>query len=181
MNTRRARIVVTGVGLVTPIGVGRDEVWNALLEGHSGIAPVTSFDTSRHSANLGGEVKNFNAEPFFERMAPDSVGRATQMAVCAARQAVADAGMDDVDRERVGVAMGTTSGEPGLVEMFSDRYLDDGLDQIGGEFIGLYPCHVIAAHLGEEIGARGPNMMLPAACAAGNYAVGYAFDALRAG
>ena len=181
------RIVVTGMGLVTPVGIGRELVWQRLLDGQSGLAPVRSFDTSGHNAHLGGEVDDFEPEGWFRRLAPESVGRATQLAICAARQAVAEAGIDPDDgrngleAERIGVAMGTTSGEPGLVEQFDDRYLADQLSEVGGELMGLYPCHVIATHLAEEFDCAGPNAMLPAACAAGNYAIGYAVDALRSG
>ena len=176
------KVVVTGLGLVTPVGVGRADTWSSLLAGESGIEEVRSFDTSRHSAHLGGEVKAI-IEPPLERL-PESIGRATRLAVTAAREALEDAGLaidGAEDDPRFGVAMGTTSGEPGLVEELDDRWLDGELGQLGGDFIGHYPCHVIAAHLGEEFGAAGPNVMLPAACAAGNYAVGYALDALRHG
>jgi 3-oxoacyl-[acyl-carrier-protein] synthase II len=110
------------------------------------------------------------------------------MAAVAARLALADAGLDgavgegrDVPPERAGVAMGTTSGEPVEVERFDDLWLAGALDRVGPEFIGLYPSHVIAAAVAEEVGFAGVNAMIPAACAAGNYAVGYALDALRRG
>ena len=179
----RARIVVTGIGLVAPVGIGRQEVWSSLLEGRDGISDVESFDTSHHAARRGGEVKAFDPNPWFRRLAPESVGRATRLAVCAARQAVDDAGVLDpsIEPERVGIAMGTTSGEPGRVEDFDDLYLAGELDRVGEEFVGGYPCHVIAANLAEEFDFAGPNIMIPAACAAGNYALGYALDALRDG
>ncbi|MEM8994003.1 MAG: beta-ketoacyl-[acyl-carrier-protein] synthase family protein [Acidobacteriota bacterium] len=174
-------IVVTGLGLVTPVGVGRSTAWNRLLEGRSGIGPVESFDTSRHSVGIGGEVKE-TVDPPLSRL-PTSIGRATRLAVTAAREALADAGLGATfgDDPRVGVAMGTTSGEPGLVEEMDDRWLAGELGGLGDGFLTHYPCHVIAAHLGEELEAAGPNVMLPAACAAGNYAVGFAFDALAHG
>jgi 3-oxoacyl-[acyl-carrier-protein] synthase II len=77
--------------------------------------------------------------------------------------------------------MGTTSGEPREVERFDDRFLAGELDRVGGEFISLYPCHIIAAHLARELGFCGPNAMIPTACAAGNYAIAHAMDLLRAG
>lgn len=187
MTDSRSPVVVTGIGVVAPLGVGREAVWGSLLEGRDGISDVSSFDTSRHSAKRGGEVKGFDPTPWFRNLQPSSVGRATGLAVCAARQAVDAAGIDSgtdtfrLSPERVGVAMGTTSGEPGFIEELDDRYLADELELVQGELIGGYPCHVIAANVAEEFDFAGPNIMIPAACAAGNYAVGYALDTLRSG
>ena len=177
------RIAVTGVGLVTPVGAGRDEVWKALLAGRSGIGPVESFDTSRFTTHLGAEVRGFDPEPWVRRLDPMALGRASRLAIAAARMALEDAGLDPeaVVPERAGVAMGTTSGEPLEVERFDDRFLAGELERIGPEFISLYPCHMIAAHLARELGFAGPNTMIPTACAAGNYAIANAMDLLRAG
>ncbi|HEV8579678.1 MAG TPA: beta-ketoacyl-[acyl-carrier-protein] synthase family protein [Thermoanaerobaculia bacterium] len=177
------RVAVTGLGLVTPVGAGRDEVWQALLSGRSGFAPVESFDTRAFSVHLGAEVRGFRAEPYVQRLEPGALGRASLLAIAAARMALEDAGLDAaaLAPERAGVAMGTTSGEPREVERFDDRYLAGELDQVGAEFISLYPCHMIAAHVGRELGFAGPNAMFPNACAAGNYAIAHAMDLLRAG
>lgn len=176
------RIVVTGIGVVSPVGIGRERFWNALLEGVSGIGPVESFDTSRFKVHRGAEVRGFDPA---EHLGPGSParGRASQMAAAAARMALADAGIDPsgVAPERAGVAMGTTSGEPVEIERFDDRWLAGEIDRVGAELIGLYPSHVIAAAVAEEVGFEGVNAMIPAACAAGNYAVGFALDALRRG
>ena len=179
------RIAVTGLGWVTPIGAGRDEVWEGLLAGKSGFAPVESFDTSRFSVHVGAEVRGFDPRPWIRRLDAGRLGRASQLALAAARMALADAGLDPEDGGwdggRAGVAMGTTSGEPLEVERFDDRYMAGETERIGPEFIGLYPCHMIAAHVAREVGARGPVHMIPTACAAGNYAIAHAYDVLRAG
>ena len=176
------RIVVTGLGLVTPVGHDRVSTWNALLEGTDGIGEVESFDTSQHSSHRGGEVKGFDPGPRFRKLDPESMGRASRLAVSAAREAADDAGLLDAGYEahRVGVAMGTTSGEPGQVEELDDHWLGGSLGQLG-PFAHLYPSHVIAAHVAAELELEGVVTMLPAACAAGNYAVGFALDALRTG
>lgn len=177
------RIVVTGLGLVTPVGAGRDEVWQALLSGRSGIAPVESFDTSAYNVHLGAEVRGFAAEPYVRAQDPAKMGRASRFAIAAARMALEDAGLaeGEAPAERAGVAMGTTSGEPVEVERLNDRILAGEASRVGGEFIDRYPCHLIAAHVAREFGFRGVNTMLPAACAAGNYAIAFAIDCLRAG
>jgi 3-oxoacyl-[acyl-carrier-protein] synthase II len=189
----RRRVAVTGIGVVSPVGVGREAFWRALLAGESGIAPVESFDTSRFKVRLGAEVRGFDAAPWCRRLAPEQLGRASQMAVAAARLALADAGLDAeaLDGERAGVAMGTTSGEPLEVEQFNDALLGGGQDRLDRDRLNIarldgalatrYPCHRIPAQVAAELGFAGVNVMLPNACAAGNYAVAFARDALRHG
>ncbi len=178
-----SRIAVTGLGLVTPIGAGRREVWEGLLAGRSGFAPVESFDTRAFTTHLGAEVRGFDPSPWVRRQNVAALGRASQLAIAAARMALEDAGLDPetIAPERAGVAMGTTSGEPREVERFDDRFLAGELEKVGSEFISLYPCHMIAAHVARELGFAGPNTMIPTACAAGNYAIANAMDTLRAG
>lgn len=176
-------VVVTGLGLITPVGIGRSDVWTALLAGQSGIEPVRSFDTSRHSVHLGAEVVDFRPEEHLLNVDPARLGRASQLAAAAARMAVSDAHLDlDAERpERVGVAMGTTSGEPREVESLDDSYVAGDLGSVSGRFIERYPCHVISQQIATEMGACGINLMVPTACSAGNFAIAYALDALRLG
>jgi 3-oxoacyl-[acyl-carrier-protein] synthase II len=177
------RIAVTGLGAVSPIGTGREAFWGALLAGTSGIGPVRSFDTSRYPVHLGAEIHDFRPGDHLVVLDPGTVGRASQLAAAAARLALADAGLGEgaVEPERAGVAMGTTSGEPREVEAFNDRCVAGELDRVGPEFMDRYPCHTIAAAVAAEVGFGGVNVMIPTACAAGNYAVAYAADALAAG
>ena len=183
----RPRVAVTGLGAVTPVGTGSEAVWANLLAGRLGFAPVESFDTTAFNTHLGAEVRDFSPRPWVRVLDPGRLGRASQMAVAAARLALADAGLDGseaaaaVDAGRAGVAMGTTSGEPREVERFDDRYLAGELDAVGDEFMSLYPCHMIAAHVARELGFAGVNTMIPTACAAGNYAIAHALDVLRGG
>jgi 3-oxoacyl-[acyl-carrier-protein] synthase II len=177
------RIAVTGIGAVTPVGTGRAAMWESLLAGRSGFSPVVSFDTARHTVHLGAEIHGFRPEEHVRTLDPARLGRASQLAIAAARLALADAGigLDTFDGERAGVSMGTTSGEPLEIERFDDCVLASALERVGPEFIALYPCHVIAAHVAAELGFEGVNTMIPAACAAGNYAIAHAVDVLKAG
>jgi 3-oxoacyl-[acyl-carrier-protein] synthase II len=177
------RIVITGIGVVTPIGIGWEKFWTNLLEGRSGIAPVRSFDTSGYNVHRGAEVKEFDAAKYILNLDAAHLGRASQFAIAAARLALADAGVEigSLDRKRAGVSMGTTSGEPREVERFDDSYVSKDLDRIGPEFLARYPCHVIAAHVASELNFAGANTMIPTACAAGNYAIAHALDVMRAG
>jgi 3-oxoacyl-[acyl-carrier-protein] synthase II len=179
----RPRVVITGIGVVTSIGTGVGPFWRALLAGASGIGPVASFDTARHAAHIGGEVKDFDPSTFLRRLRPESMGRATQMAIAASRLALEDAGLapESLDPATTGVSLGTTSGEPTLIERFDDMEIGGTREAIGSEFIERYPCHTMAARLASEFGFAGPNLVIPTACAAGNYALAFASDALQAG
>ena len=170
------RVVVTGLGVVSPVGIGVERFWQALLAGESGISQVESFDTSKYPVHLGGEVRGFEPPPGDQRM-----GRASQFAVAAAREALADSGLDlgAMDRSRIGVSMGTTSGEPHMVERYNDAR-KGGVDP-DPSFFTNYPCHVIPSNVAVEFQLGGVTLMIPTACAAGNYAIGYAYDLVRTG
>ena len=179
----QSRIVVTGIGVVTSIGTGREQFWENLLAGRCGISVVESFDTHAYGVHRGAEVKDFDASRHLRNLDAARLGRASQFAAAAAHLALEDAGVEpeSLDPLRAGVSLGTTSGEPQEVERFDDAYVTKELDKVGAEFIGRYPCHLISAHVAEELGFAGVNMMFPTACAAGNYAIAHAFDVLRAG
>jgi 3-oxoacyl-[acyl-carrier-protein] synthase II len=174
---------VTGIGVVTSIGIGVEAFWRAALAGQCGIGPVESFDTSRYAVHLGGEVKGFDGRAHLQRLPFDGMARASHLAIAATRLALADARIssDDLDACTAGVSMGTTSGEPTIIERFDDLELAGARDRIGREFVTQYPCHVIAAHVASEFGLSGPNLVIPTACAAGNYALAHALDTLRSG
>src|SRR5207249_912633 len=111
------------------------------------------------------------------------IGRSSQLAIAAARLALADAALnlESVDRNRAGVCAGTTSGEPHFIERFDDHYVQGNLSKAGDGFIRGYPSHVVPCHVATELGFGGETMMIPTACAAGNYAIAHACDLLRAG
>jgi 3-oxoacyl-[acyl-carrier-protein] synthase II len=177
------RIVVTGLGVVSSVGTGCRPFWHNLLAGRSGFSTVESFDTSGYKVNRGAEIKTFRADEYIANRDPARMGRASQLAIAAARLAIADAHLEwqAIEPERAGVSIGTTSGEPKEIERFDDHFVSEALERSGSEFMALYPCHVIAAHVATELRCAGVNMTIPTACAAGNYAIAYAFDMLRSG
>ena len=176
-------IVVTGLGMVTPIGTGREEFWNALMAGKCGFGPVQSFNTSGYSVHLGAEILDFKPTDHVVRLRTRVIGRSSQLAIAAARLALADASLDleTIDRRRAGVCVGTTSGEPHFIERFDDRYVQGDIANAGEGLIRGYPCHVVPSHVAAELEFAGETMMIPTACAAGNYAIAHASDVLRAG
>jgi 3-oxoacyl-[acyl-carrier-protein] synthase II len=157
--------------------------WDRLLAGSCAVGPVEAFDTHAFSVHCGAEVKNFRPTDYVHRLSPAGIGRASQFAIAASRLALQDAGLelDEVDTERTGIAIGTTSGEPRIIERFDDCYLAEKLQAVGAEFATSYPCSVLAANVANELGLGGEVITIPTACAAGNFAVAYAFDALRLG
>ncbi len=177
------RVVITGAGLITPVGAGREEFWRSLVAGQSGIAPVRSFDTSDYPVHIGAEVKAFDPAHWVRNRDPESMGRGSQLAIAAARMALDDAGLSlsAFAPRRVGISMGTTSGEPGFVEKYNDIRKAEGLDALPADLGAKYPCNVIPSNVAIELGLQGPCLMIPTACAAGNYAIGYGFDLIRTG
>ncbi|HEY6328995.1 MAG TPA: beta-ketoacyl-[acyl-carrier-protein] synthase family protein [Blastocatellia bacterium] len=177
------RIVVTGIGLVTSIGLGRECFWDSLMQGRSGVSVVESQVTAAFSVHRGAEVKGFGHQKYFLRTDPATMGRASHLAIAAARMALEDAGLDsaDVDQERAGIAIGTTMGEQQEIEEFDEWQLRGKACLSSRALTKRYPCHLIAGHLASEFQFSGSSISIPGACAAGNHAIAYAYDAIRFG
>jgi len=180
---RPCRVVVTGVGMVTPIGTGRERFWSAVRAGTSGVTEITRFDTSRYKVHRGCEVHDFDFEEVAGAPPPAWMGRASQLAVAATQLALADAGLDGARSEdsTVGVSVGTTCGEIQILEQADQVRLSEGEDAVPWQALCHHPAAMIPAHVGHWFGLCGPNVIIPTACAAGNYSIGWAFDAIRFG
>src|SRR5690349_971357 len=124
LNTLPA-VVVTGIGMVTSIGIGKEQFWSSLMAGRSGFGQVLSFDTSSFNVHLGAEITNFNPQDYVIELADEAIGRSSQLGIAAARLATTDGSLDlkTIDRNRAGVCVGTTSGEPHFIEKFDDQYV----------------------------------------------------------
>jgi len=175
------RIVITGLGVVSSIGIGWQEFWDSLLQGKSGISPVSSIDTTNHFTHNGGEVKHFDPRQFITEDKIQQYNRSSQFAVAAAVLAKKDARLSEdlLQPERIGICIGTTTGSVQAIERINDKRLSR--QDIERNLVRLLPPHTTPAAVAKEIGARGPNCMIPTACAAGNYAIGYGFDLIRFG
>jgi len=173
------RIVVTGLGVVSAIGVGWREYWENLLQGKSGISPVASFDTGGHFTHNGGEAKNFKAGQFIPEERLPFMNRATQMAMASVYLALHDAGLTprELADRKVGVSYGTTFGAIQTIELINDVLLRKQAPD--SRIIAQLPTHSVPSALAREFKLSGPNWMLATACAAGNYAVGYGYDLIR--
>ncbi len=179
----KKRIVITGLGAITSIGIGKDEFWNALIRGTSGISRIESLDTSAFSTHNGGEVKNFDPLKFMSRRRAAKLGRASQFVISAAKLALNDAGLklSDLDAQKTGVCVGTTMGESQVLEILNDAWIRKGVEAVDSFLVSRYPCNVLSSNLAIEFKLKGPNLTIPNACAAANFATGYASDLMNSG
>jgi len=173
------RVVITGLGVISSIGIGWQEFWNNLLEGKLGISPVTSFDTTNHFTHNGGEVKNFKPEEFIPEEKIKLLNRSSQLALSAAKFAIKDSKLskDILSTSKIGICIGTTTGSIQAIEHINDRIISN--EEIGKELISQLPPHTTPSIIAREFDLNGPNFMISTACAAGNYAIGYGYDLIR--
>ncbi len=177
------RVVITGTGLVTPLGVGTDCTWSALCEGKSGIAEITRFDTSKFQTRIAGEVKGFNSEDFLPRKEAKRTENFIAYAVAAARMALENAGLEinDSNRDRIGVLTGCGLGGLGILEKTSRIIETKGPKRVSPFFIPMMIGNMAPGIISIHLGARGPNSSVATACAAGSHAVGDAFNIIKTG
>jgi 3-oxoacyl-[acyl-carrier-protein] synthase II len=179
-----ARVVITGLGAVSGIGTGVTEFLCGLRSGRSAARPITAFDTSGFEHAMGCEVTDFKPEEWIRGRHPGGLGRASQFAVAAARMAVADAGLADADlRALAGLtAIGTTDGESRDIDQLVESQVRGGPQTMDPGVAARIPAGRLSAAIASEFGLRRAEVVtLPTACAAGNYAIGYGYDAIRSG
>jgi 3-oxoacyl-[acyl-carrier-protein] synthase II len=179
----RRRVVITGLGMVTPIGTGRAEFWPRLLAGASAAADVQAFDTSRHRVHRACEVRDFDFEQVVGAPAPLHAGPASRLATAAAHLALLDGALEiaDLDPLRIGVCVGTRSGEIHILEARDTHAATSGEPGTEDCWIPQHAACVIPATIAHWFGLAGPNLTIPTASAAGNFALGYAADLIRDG
>jgi len=174
--------VVTGIGVVSALGIGRDENWAAAVAGTSAAAPITSFDASRLPTRFACEVRGFAPEEFMDRRAARRMDRFSQFAVAAARLALDDAGLDAARiRDRAGVYVGSGIGGLGTFVDQTSVMLERGPERLSPLFIPMMIPNMAAAQVSMTLGLRGPLLATVSACATSNHALGEAFDAIRLG
>lgn len=178
-----SRIVVTGLGVVSPIGNNVQETWDSLKTGRIGIREVTAFDTSQLNTHRAGSVEGFVPEEHMPAELAARAGRASHLAIAAVKQAMDQSGIDTstLNPYRAGVSFGTTMGEPGIFDKILDISVEQSPQDVPPDLWLKLPNHKIANNIAYAQGFKGPNFQIPTACAAGNYAIGYAADLLRNG
>ena len=158
------RVVITGLGLVTPIGTGVQKFWQAAVNGENGVRPLKIFDPTEFRTKTGGEVLDFNPTDFLTQQEINRTGRSSQVAAAAAKMAIEDSGIDwaKLNPFRVAVSMGTTMGEPQILEKgIKIKYQTGVPQQIPAELPRQYPCGSIPANVARKFGIKGPHMMIP--------------------
>ncbi|MFW5924948.1 MAG: beta-ketoacyl-[acyl-carrier-protein] synthase family protein [Myxococcota bacterium] len=177
------RVFVTGVGVVSSLGLGREAFWEGLIGGRSGASTVERFDTAGLDRQIACEVQGFRPRDHLTSAEVRRVGRCSAFAVAAARMAAEDAGIapELLRSERSSVIVGTTMGEANLLGELEGAWIHGGEEAVAPDRIPRYGTTLLPIHVARAFGARGMVQTLPAACAAGNYAIGYAADQIRAG
>nr|WP_300005124.1 beta-ketoacyl-ACP synthase II [Tissierella sp.] len=177
------RIVITGLGCVTPIGTGKDKFWEAIKAGKSGIAPITRFDTTDFTTKIAAEVKDFKAEDYLDKKEAKRMDRFTQYSVVAARLAIEDGGIDleKLDRNNIGVILGTGIGGVETLEAEHTKLMERGPKRVSPLFIPMMISNMGAAHVSMDLGLKGSTMTITTACASATHAIGESFRMIEKG
>jgi len=172
----RRRVVVTGLGIVSPVGNSVDEAWGNLVAGRSGIARITRFDASAFSVQIAGEVRNFDLDKYLTPKDARRMDAFIHYGLAAAIDAFKDSGLEvsDANRERIGVNIGSGIGGLPMIEATHNTYLEHGPRKISPFFIPATIINMISGHLSIIYGLQGPNVAMVTACTTGTHAVGEA-------
>ena len=176
------RVVITGMGAITPLGLSVDEYWEGLINGRSGFGPITLFDASAYPVSVAAEVKNFDPEKYMPLKRVDRTSRCVQFAIAASKMALESAGLDmsREKAEKVGVIIATS----GMMSLIADESVvlrERGPMRIDPLIITKVAPSMVSAQVALEVGAKGPNSSLNSACASGSDAIGTALNHLRLG
>ena len=176
------RVVITGLGVVSPVGLDVETTWQNLLSGRSGLGPITLFDTSNHIVRIAGEVKDFDPKEYMDYKMARRSGRFAQLAVAASKQALCSAGLEieGETRDELGVIVASSGGafEMGKQEQVIE---ERGAGKVDPLLIPRRGGHMAAARVGRVLGVRGPNTTISSACASGTDALGHAYNLIRSG
>ena len=179
----KRRVVITGLGVITPLGIGVDKSWQSLCQGKSGIGMITRFDTNESRTRIAGEVNGFDPQDFMGRKLARRSSRFILFAMAAARMAVENSNLNinSDDGNRVGVSIGTALGGIESLEKNHQLLLEGARRRISPFFLTSFIANMAPGEIAIEFGAKGPNMCSMTACATGTHAIGDAFRAIKVG
>ncbi len=177
------RVVITGVGLVTPIGIKKDEFWQSLIQGKSGISKISYFNTSEYPTKIAAEVKDFDYTNYISPKEANRMDKSTQFSVVATMLALEDSKLKIIEEDpfSTGVIIGSGIGGIGTFEKQHKMLLERGPNRVSPFFIPMMISNISAAEIAIKIGAKGPNGVITTACASSTHAIGIAFKLLQKG
>ena len=177
------RVVVTGMGAITPIGNSVEEFWNGIKEEKVGIGPITKFDTDGYKVHIAAEVKGFVAKDYMDVKAARRMELFSQYAVAAAKEALSDAkiDMEKEDPFRVGVSVGSGIGSLQVTEREHEKLMTKGPNRVNPLLVPLMICNMAAGNVGIQFGLRGKNINVVTACATGTHSIGEAYRSIQHG
>jgi 3-oxoacyl-[acyl-carrier-protein] synthase II len=179
----KKRVVVTGLGMITPLGIGVKDSWDSLIAGRSGIRRITHFDSSNFPTKIAGEVQGFKPEDYIEPKEIKKMDRFIHFAIAAATMAVDDSGLKITDKnaERIGVIVGSGIGGLSTIEHYHSVLLERGPKRITPFFIPMLVINLASGQISIKFGAKGPNSAVATACATGSHSIGDAFRIIQRG
>ena len=177
------RVVVTGIGAITPIGNNADDFWKGLKEGKCGIDTITAFDVSDFKVKLAAEVKGYNPEDYFDKRSARRLDKFAQFAMIAAREAMKDSGMtkENTDFDRVGVFIGSGMGGLETIEKENRVCFEKGYDKISPMYIPMVISNMATGNVAIDLGLRGESFSIATACASATHSIGEAYRAIKHG
>ncbi|WP_304439707.1 beta-ketoacyl synthase N-terminal-like domain-containing protein, partial [Oleiphilus sp. HI0043] len=173
----KRRVVVTGMGMLSPLGNSVSESWNAALEGKSGISNISRFDTENFNVKIGGQISDLEVNDYIDRKEARRMDIFMQYGLIAGMQAVKDASLEDLDsdqKKRIGVAFGSGIGGIETIETVRDTYVKSGPRKVSPFFVPSSIINMIAGNIAIKYGFKGPNIAVVTACTTGTHNIGYA-------
>lgn len=179
----KKRVVVTGIGLITPLGIGVEDSWNSIIAGRAGIRRITHFDSSNFPTQIAGEVEGFNPEDYIEPKEIKKMDRFIHFAIATATMAINDSGLKitDGNAEKVGVIVGSGIGGLHAIEHYHSVFLEKGPRRISPFFIPMLVINLASGQISIKFGAKGPNSAVATACATGSHSIGDAYKIIQRG
>ena len=179
----KRRVVITGMGIVSPLGIGLDDNWQAICQGKSGIGPITKFDTTEYPAKIAGEVKNFDPDQYIDKKDLKKMDVFIQYALAAGSMAIKQSGLiiDESNADRVGVLVGSGLGGLQTIEKYHTLLLQNGPKKVSPFFVPMLIVNLAPGQISIYFGCRGPNSSVVTACATGNHSIGEASRIIQRG
>ena len=177
------RVVITGLGVITPIGNNVESFWQGIKTNKCGIEKITEFDTAKFKVKLAGEVKDYNPEEYFDKRNCKRLDKFSQFAIIASKEAMKDSGItpENTDMNRVGIVISSGIGGLYTIEKENEHYIEKGPDRVSPMYIPMSICNMAAGNVAIELGTKGESISVVTACAGGTHSIGEAYRMIKHG